>query len=144
VEATDLKDLSVSDLVALGERPRKVKPVDLPGLGRVYVGRMTATERDEWSASGWATDADGQPVRNRANATGRLLACCLCDGKGKRLFNLADAEQLGKLPGPVTDKIGPVALAWNGLTEAEVEDAEKNSEPAPSVGSSSGSPATSE
>lgn len=120
-------------ILKLTKQARPVKAVEVPeayGGGTAYVGLMTGVERDEWSASNFVKDEEsGEYERDRSNSGGRLLACTLCDEQGKRLFTLADAGQVGQLPGPLVALLGAEALRFNRLTGDDVEDAEKNSEP---------------
>lgn len=131
-----------------------IEPVDI-GRGdritKVYVREISSGERDEWRAEVMpetVSESDGKIVvrrkMNTIHSAHKLLVRAICDQAGKRLFGDEEAGILAaRWPGYVVDKLFLVAQRLSGLDIAAVETAAKNSEAAPSSGSSSDSPSPS-
>lgn len=109
--------------------------VDVPEWGgEVFVRVMTGRERDEFEVS------CGKDEQGTDNFRARLAASCLVDEEGRRLFTLAEAEELGDLSGTALDRVFQVARKLNPLTRADVEELEKNSASGPNGFSGSSFP----
>lgn len=81
----DEKLLTKKDFLAALERPRRTKKVDVPSMGGlVYIRKLTLRERDKIGEVDSAVDLAGPRAR--------MLAMCLCEKGGKRLFTDADIE----------------------------------------------------
>lgn len=119
-------------------------PVELVAVpewgGAVYVRTLTAGERDAYESSCVKVGKGGKVEPSLLNARGRLAALAICDEKGSRLFDDDDANELGRKNARALDRVCEVAKRLSGMGEDSTEQAEKNSESAPSGGSSSDSP----
>lgn len=96
-------------------------PVDAFGT-TVYVKPLSGADRDAYEQSNLEQTRGGATKLNLRNARARLVALCLVDEHGKRLFGKADIDRLGKLPAAELDKVADVARDASGL-DAEDEDA---------------------
>ena len=98
--------------------------VDVPEWGgTVRVRMMTGAERDAFEAA--TVVRHGKKVEtNLANIRARLVALCVVDEKGERLFSEADAEALGKKSGAALGRVFEAAQRLNGLTEEAAAAAE--------------------
>jgi hypothetical protein len=93
--------------------------------GDVMVRGLTGAERDAYEAS-MVTQVGNQAKMNMANMRAKLVAMCIVDDNGKRIFSQADAEALGKKSGAALQRVFEVAQKLSGLTTKDVEEAEKN------------------
>ncbi len=121
-----------------------VKPVavEVPEWGgTVYVRPMSAGERDRWE--GELLDRSEMRKESIAKAVEDLravfLAKCLCDQDGTLLFGSEDLKALSGKSYRAVDRVYEAAQTINGLSEADVEDLEKNSGGGRRAASSSGS-----
>lgn len=119
--------------------PVKVADVwpDVPG-GVVYVRSMNGNQRDAFEQ--WCIDC--QNAGKIANARGMLAALTVCDENGVPLFRPEEANVLGMKSAAALDRIFAVAQRINGLTNADVEELEKNSGSGPTAASTSASQGT--
>ena len=93
----------------------------------VRVKVMSATEYDAFQKS--VIEMKGKDVQqNITNKRAKLLARCLCDKDGKRLFTEADIEALGRKSSVPLDQLIEVASRLNKMTTESVEELRKNSE----------------
>lgn len=90
--------------------------------GDVYISTMTGADRNAWEQS----LVQGGGRVNLSNATARLVAACVTDENGQRLFSDADAEALGKKSAAALERCSKVAQRLNGLTSTELEQAKGN------------------
>lgn len=116
-----------------------VEPVDVPEwTTTVHLRVMSAAERIAWASAKDAGEASSvMPMA-------RLLARCLSDEAGNRIFDDSDgdAAAIAAKDGTVVDRLGQRALRMNGLSDDGREDARKNSDAGAPSGSPSSSPAT--
>lgn len=129
-----------------------VKVVDVPEwskngkAGKVRVKGMSGTERDAYVTTLRVLDPrTKQYVPNNTNATAKLVAHCIVDGKGELLFTNAHVAALGRKNAAALMRVHAVAAKLSGLDDDDAEDAEKNSEQtetaeSPSDGSTSSQP----
>lgn len=131
--------LSKSQILKAQDRA-KLEKVPVPEWGGdVYLRILSGTERDQFEDETYKVR--GKTVElNRTNIRARLLAICLCDEKGARLFTDADAAALGEKASPVITRLFDLAQKINGLTKADVEDLAKNSGAGQAGDSTSDSP----
>lgn len=113
--------------------------VDVPEWGgSVYVRELTATERDELELACWQeSQRSGRPLARHYRA--RLVAMSVCDENGKPLFTASDVDALAAKSGRVIGRLTDVAGRLAGISKADREELEGNSEAAPSGDSSSSS-----
>jgi hypothetical protein len=83
--------------------------------GDVIVKTMTGTERNDWQRS--LMGSDGEP--DLSGAMPKLLARCLVDEHGARLFEEFDLQALGEKSGAVIERLINVAQRLNGLGREE-------------------------
>lgn len=93
--------------------------------GEVLVRGLTGAERDKFEASivvrkGNRTDF------NPDNMRAKLVALCVIDEQGNRLFTDDDVKILGKKSATALDRVFQVAQRLSGLQPGAIEEAEKN------------------
>lgn len=89
--------------------------------GEVLVRGLTAAERDAFEQS--IVETRGKNTRmNLRNIRAKLVALCVVDEQGNRLFSDEDAELLGKKSAAALNRIFEVAQRLSGLTPADVEE----------------------
>lgn len=91
--------------------------------GTVLVRGMTGRERDEFETSMMERGRGGRMVPNPANTRAKVVARCVVDDEGKRLFTAADVAALGDKGGAAIDRVFEVAARLSGMTEADREEA---------------------
>jgi len=122
----------------LGVEDLGFEDVDVPEWGGVVgVGMMTGAERDSFEQE--IVTRQGKKVHmNLANIRARLVALCVVDGDGGRVFSEADVKALGRKSAVALNRVFEVAQRINGLTEADMEELAGNLESGQSDGSISG------
>lgn len=111
--------LSKSAILAAADLPAKT--VDVPEWGgAVRVRGLTGAERDAFEASiltGKGKDRDVVLVNLRA----KLVAMCIVDADGKRIFDDADAALLGAKSAAALQRVFDEASRLSGLTAEDAE-----------------------
>jgi len=127
-------------LAAEDTQTEEVDLSDIPGFnGSLLVRGMTGRERDEFEAS-MLIQAAGQGARDLRNARAKLVAKCVVDDDGKRLFTDADVAAIGEKSAAAVARLFDVASRLSGLNEEDVQARERDF-PAPTgSGSSTGLP----
>jgi len=92
--------------------------------GTVRISTITAADRDTFESMIFDT-VDGKPVFKRDNFRAKLLAMCLVDANGKRLFSEGDIEILGRKSAKAVQRLFDIAQELNGTSEAAKEAIEK-------------------
>jgi hypothetical protein len=113
--------LTREQILAVTDLPRETVEVKEWG-GSVVVAAMTGTDRDAFEAS--VVTADGKP--NLRNMRAKLVAACVVDEAGKRLFSPADIEALGGKSSSALDRIAKVAQRLNRLGDEQLEELKGN------------------
>lgn len=136
--------LSRDGILAVSDLTTETVPVPEWG-GEVIIRGLTGDELDAYQASRRQFRNAGTPQQEliyvQDNARASLLAKCLVDEDGERLFTDQDAGELGQKNGKVLDRLYDVAARLSGLSGEEQEAMEGNSAtPAPDGVSSSSSP----
>src|SRR5215469_5956657 len=90
--------------------------------GTVLVRGMTGRERDEFETSMMERGRGGRMVPNTANTRAKLVARCVIDDEGKRLFTAADVQALGDKSGAAIDRVFEVAVRLSGMTDTDREE----------------------
>jgi hypothetical protein len=97
--------------------------VDLSGIppynGTVLVRGMTGRERDEFEAS-IMVRRGGRMVPDLTNTRAKVVAKCLVDDDGARMFTDQEAVLLGEKSGAVIDRIYAVAARLSGLRDEDM------------------------
>lgn len=104
--------------------------VCFPELGgkKVLVRGMTARERTEFENS--FRTKKGTPIESRKQEIReRLVVACCRDAHGKPLFTTDDVQALGRVRVDLVERVVNVAQRLCGMTDADVEEMAKNSEP---------------
>lgn len=114
------KLLSRDDILNAQDLPTERVAVPEWG-GEVLVRGLTAAERDAFEASivkrrGQKTEMDLRNMR------ARLVAMCVVDEQGNRLFSDQDVEALGRKSASALDRIFEVAQRLSGLRPEDVEE----------------------
>lgn len=117
----------------------KIVQVEVPEWGgSVHLRPMTVAELDAYSNA--VMRAKGSGVDDFRS---KLVACCLCDEKGNRLFSDKEVATLARKSGVVIDRLYRAADELNDVGPKKVEEVAGNSPAGQSGSSSSDSPATS-
>lgn len=111
------------EILALADQAFEDVPV--PQWGRtVRVGSMTAADRDDWEMEAYlerkATNSAPKNVR------ARLVARCVIDEAGERVFKDADIEALGRKNAKALDVLYDAAIRVNGIEQKEQKAIEGN------------------
>lgn len=101
--------------------------VDVPEWGgEVLVSVMSGTARDEYEQSLFKFQSDGVAKQDLSNSRAKLLAVCLVDENGNRLFSSRDIVALGKKNTRALDRVYAVADQLNSVSaEEKLEQAKK-------------------
>ena len=97
--------------------------------GDVNVRGLTAGERDKWESSLYTTKKHGnsyEVISNKENIRAKFIAVSVVDEKGKLIFTAGDIETLSQKSAAPMDRIFAVAQRLSGMTNADVEELEKN------------------
>lgn len=114
--------------------------VDVPEWnGTVLVRGMTGKERDAFEVSLLQPGRGGRREMNPANARAKVVARCVVDEDGNRVFTDGDANELGDLPAGGLDRVYGVAARLSGMGDGDQEDAVRDFALADGGGSSSSS-----
>ena len=109
--------LSKAAILKANDLPREKVTIPEWG-GDVFVRTMTGVERDAFEVM---TGGDGNSPGNLRNIRARLAVLVMCDENGERLFEEADAAELGKKSGQALDRIFAVAQRLNALADSAVD-----------------------
>jgi hypothetical protein len=115
------------------------KDLEVPEWGiMVTIKELMGSERDRFESSTVKLDAKtGNLVPNLVNARARLVAMCLVDDNGNRMFTDSESDilQLGSMSAKGLDKVYEACQELSGLSDADVEEAVANFEVAPTESS---------
>ena len=104
--------------------------------GTVLVRGLTGTERDAFEEEMITGKGKNRDV-NLANFRARLIVKSVVDKGGKRLFTQADMVALGGKSAAAIQRVFQVAMRLSGMSDEDVEELTKNSEPGQSGSSTS-------
>lgn len=112
--------------------------VNVPEWGGVVrVGMLTGAERDAFEQA--IVVRQGKKTHmNLDNIRARLVALCVVDGDGQRVFSETDVKALGRKSAVALNRVFEVAQRLNGLTDEDMEELAGNLETGQSDGSISG------
>lgn len=105
--------------------------------GTVLVRGMTGKERDQFEMSVLERGHGGRMVPNPANMRAKVIARCVVDGDGNRLFSEQDIQALGDKNAGALDRVFTVASRLSGLGQDEEDEAKRDFSLANGAGSSS-------
>jgi len=118
--------------------------VDVPEWGgSVMVRGMTGRERDAFEVSLMTPGRGGKRELNPANLRAKLVARCVVDDDGNRLFTDADIAELGDHSAAAIDRVYAVAARLSGMSGEDQEEMMRDFGLADGAGSSSTSPSSS-
>lgn len=107
----------------LGAKDIETVTVSVPEWGgKVIVSEMSASARVEWELV--AFDGDGNPMADDWQV--KLLARCIVDEGGDRLFSAEDIAELGKKSRKAIKRLYEAAVKINALGPKAVEEEIKN------------------
>lgn len=104
-----------------GVRPREA--VDVPGLGTVYVARMTARDRDRFEQIVTGGKVGGT---NLDNIRAKFCALVLVNEDGTRMCDEGDADWIGELDSDQVQAIVDAGFKLNGIGSNALEEVAKN------------------
>jgi len=114
------KFLSREEILQINDLPTEDVYIEQWGAW-VRVRGLTAAERDKFEQS--IIERKGKSTQmNLQNIRAKLVALCVVDENGNRIFTDADVEALGKKSAQALDKIFSVAQKLSGLTPEDVEE----------------------
>jgi len=128
--------LNKDEILALADK-REVRTVTIDGYGDFLLKEMSGIDRDALEESMLRITGD-RATPNLVNARAKLVAACLVDEDGERIFtSIPDVSNLGKLPAKVLGRLWEESTDLNGLTDEDVAELAGNSEAADSGASTS-------
>ena len=95
--------------------------------GTVRLCTLTGAQRDAFEAASIQGRGKNRQT-NLKNVRARLLALCLVDEAGQRLFGDTDVQRLGAKSSKALDRLFDKASSMNGLSDEDVEELAGNSE----------------
>jgi hypothetical protein len=132
--------LTKEQIAAIDDLSSKVVPFDVPEWGGVvYIRPMSVGELDDYSNA----VVRAKPSGGLPNFRAGLVAKCLCDESGKRLFSDEEILVLGQKNAVVMNRLYKACDDLNDISPKKVEDIAGNSSAGQPESSSSGSPAIS-
>jgi hypothetical protein len=112
----------------LGADDLKIEAVNVPEWGgEVNVRSMTGVERDDFEASIVSIKGKDEKA-NLRNFRAKLVALCVVDQDGKRMFSEKDIPALGQKNAAALDRVFTKAQEMSGLRKEDVNELTKNSE----------------
>jgi hypothetical protein len=82
---------------------------------------LSAAERDAFEAS-TVTTKGGKQKPNLANLRARLVARCMVDADGKRVFESGDVARLGTKSSKALDRLFSKCQEINGFSDKDIEE----------------------
>lgn len=114
--------MALGKAAILAADDKKMVDYDVPEWGgSVKLRVMTGTERDRF---------EGEFVNNNKSVEmvrAKLVAKCLCDDQGNRLFDEKEIPQLGEKSAAVLDRLFSECMKLNRFTKGDVDELAKNS-----------------
>ena len=131
--------LTKEQIEAVDDLRSRIVQVDVPEWGgSVNIRPMDVRELDEYSNDAMRSKSPGM-----RDLRTRLVAYCLCDENGKRLFTEQDIDALAGKSGTVMDRLYRACDELNDIGPKKIEDIAGNSPAGQSDSSSSDLPAIS-
>jgi hypothetical protein len=110
-EITSVNDVKYEDVLVPEWGPDK----------GVRLKSLTGTERDNFEASSIIQKGSNARM-NLVNMRARLLALCIVDANGKRMFADVEVNKLGQRNANVLERLFTKAQEMNGMTDKDVEE----------------------
>lgn len=121
--------LTKEQILAADDKPTRDVPVPEWG-GEVRIRTMSASERDQWEA-----EVYGEGKVNTVDFRARFCALCIVDDQGAPVFTNAEVRALGAKSAAALQRVFNAAQTLNALSNKDVAELEKKSEPGPDDGS---------
>jgi hypothetical protein len=135
--SSQLRILGREEILAAQDLAVEVVPVPEWGENAaVLIRGLTGAERDAWEQETYNTRGKDVSL-NWANARARLVARCIVDELGNRVFTNEDVVRLGKKSAVVLDRLFSKAQQKSGITKQDLEEVTKNSVTTPEDSSTS-------
>lgn len=100
--------------------------VDVPEWGgSVRLRSLTGEERDAFESEVYSVDNNNRIVLKRDNYMAKLLAKCIVDDSGKRLFSDKEVRELGAKNAGVLKRLFAAAQDLNGMSREVQDEIEK-------------------
>jgi hypothetical protein len=114
--------MALSKSAILAAEDKKMIDHEVPEWGgSVKLRVMTGTERDRFESEFVNGNKSVDMVR------AKLVAKCLCDEEGKRIFSEAEIPTLGEKSAAVLDRLFSECMKLNRFSKEDVDDLAKNS-----------------
>jgi hypothetical protein len=114
--------MPLSKSAILAANDKKMVDLEVPEWsGSVKLRVMTGTERDRFESEFVGGNKNVEMVR------AKLVAKCLCDEDGERLFTEQEIPELGEKSAAVLDRLFSECMRLNRFTKDDVDDLAKNS-----------------
>jgi hypothetical protein len=114
--------MALSKAAILSADDKKMVDMEVPEWnGSVKIRVMSGTERDRFESEFVGGNKSVDMVR------AKLVAKCLCDDDGTRLFTEAEIPQLGEKSAAVLDRLFTACMKLNRFTKDDVEEMAGNS-----------------
>ncbi|MFS8534357.1 MAG: hypothetical protein FWJ65_04295 [Limnochordales bacterium] len=124
--------LSRDDIIKIDDRKYEEVPVPEWG-GTVRVRSLTGRERDQFEQS--LVDKRTGRLSRLANARARLVALCLVDEQGNRLFSTDEAALLGQKSAAALERVFEVARRLCGMSDDDLAELVEDFDVTPDGGS---------
>lgn len=111
------------EILALADRPAEEVEVPEWGGRKVRIMAMSAADRDSYELDAYLARKAGATPRN---VRAKLVARCLVDAAGERVFTDDDIEALGKKSAKALDRLYDASVRLNALSEVEQKAVEGN------------------
>lgn len=121
-ETTEYSFLGRDEILNFDDISVEIVPVPEWGdNAAVRLKVLSAAERDEFEAS-TVTTKGGRQKPNLANLRARLVARCMVDAEGERVFVSGDVVRLGSKSSKALDRLFAKCQEINGFTEKDIEE----------------------
>ena len=130
--------LTREDILKADDRPTETVHVPEWG-GDVLVRGLDGRGRDSYFATHDGTGRGNGNVMDTTNATAKLVASCIVTEDGEPLFTMDDVNALGAKSGAALNRVFDAAQRLSGLSDDDLDELKKASEPTPNGRSTSGS-----
>lgn len=131
--------MKIGNRASLQAIPRKTLQVEFPEFDTAYKLReMSGTDRDKFEIAAFKEDAEGKRHVEPLYLRARMVALCMVDDAGVRLYADDEIDMLSnEIPASIIGKLFVAAQKLNGMDADAVEVAAKNSASVPADASPS-------
>lgn len=117
---------SKDDINKANDKVYEIVPVPEWGNKSVRLASLTGTQRDDFEAKSMIQKKDGSRQTNLTNFRARLLALCMVDGSGGRVYSDVDVPLLGQKNASVLERLFDKAREMNGMSDDDVKEMTEN------------------